>query len=49
MATALPILEVGIGIWLIIGLFIRFSAIISVILMAIFTVAITQAWMPVSR
>jgi putative oxidoreductase len=45
MATALPILEVGIGIWLIIGLFIRFSAIISVILMAIFTIAITQAWL----
>jgi putative oxidoreductase len=44
MATALPILEVGIGIWLIIGLFIRFSAVISVILMAIFTIAITQAW-----
>lgn len=44
MSTALPILEIGLGIWLIIGLFIRFSAIVSVILMAIFTIAITQAW-----
>jgi len=45
MATALPILEVGLGIWLIVGLFIRFSAIVSVVFMAIFTIAITQAWL----
>ena len=45
MATALPILEVGLGIWLIVGLFIRFSAIVSVVLMAIFTIAISQAWL----
>jgi uncharacterized membrane protein YphA (DoxX/SURF4 family) len=45
MATALPILEVGIGVWLIIGLFIRFSAVVSMVLMAIFTIAITQAWL----
>jgi uncharacterized membrane protein YphA (DoxX/SURF4 family) len=45
MATALPILEVGLGIWLIAGLFIRFSAVVSVVLMAIFTIAITQAWL----
>jgi putative oxidoreductase len=44
-ATALPILEVGIGVWLIIGLFIRFSAVVSMVLMAIFTIAITQAWL----
>jgi len=45
MVTALPILEVGIGVWLIIGLFIRFSAVVSMVLMAIFTIAITQAWL----
>jgi uncharacterized membrane protein YphA (DoxX/SURF4 family) len=45
MATALPILEVGLGIWLIVGLFIRFSAVVSAVLMAIFTIAITQAWL----
>ncbi len=45
MATALPILEVGVGIWLLIGLFTRFSAIVSMVLMAIFTIAITQAWL----
>jgi uncharacterized membrane protein YphA (DoxX/SURF4 family) len=45
MATALPILEVGVGIWLLIGLFTRFSAVVSMVLMAIFTIAITQAWL----
>jgi uncharacterized membrane protein YphA (DoxX/SURF4 family) len=44
MANALPILEVGIGVWLLIGLFTRFSAVVSMVLMAIFTIAITQAW-----
>ncbi len=45
MATALPILEVGVGIWLLIGLFTRFSAIVGMVLMAIFAIAITQAWL----
>jgi uncharacterized membrane protein YphA (DoxX/SURF4 family) len=45
MATALPVIEVGIGVWLIVGLFIRFSAVVSMVLMAIFTIAITQAWL----
>ena len=44
MARALPILEIGLGIWLLVGLFTRFSAVIATALMAIFTAAITQAW-----
>lgn len=44
MARALPILEIGLGIWLIVGLFTRFSAIVAAALMTIFTIAITQAW-----
>jgi uncharacterized membrane protein YphA (DoxX/SURF4 family) len=45
MATALPILEIGIGIWLLVGLFTRFSGIVGAVLMLIFTIAITQAWL----
>ncbi|HKP51860.1 MAG TPA: DoxX family protein [Chloroflexia bacterium] len=44
MARVLPILEIGLGIWLLVGLFTRFSAIIAAIFMSVFTVAITQAW-----
>ncbi|MEO8285866.1 MAG: MauE/DoxX family redox-associated membrane protein [Chloroflexota bacterium] len=45
MSVGLPILEVGLGIWLLIGLFVRLSAVISTGLMVIFTLAITQAWL----
>jgi hypothetical protein len=34
-----------VGIWLIVGLFTRFSGGLSAALMAVFTVAITQAWL----
>ncbi len=44
MARGLPILELGLGVWLLVGLFTRFSAVVTAILMAIFTIAITQAW-----
>jgi uncharacterized membrane protein YphA (DoxX/SURF4 family) len=45
MSVGLPILEVGLGIWLIVGLFTRFSGGLGAALMAVFTVAITQAWL----
>lgn len=45
MAVGLPILEVAIGAWLILGLFLRFSGIVGAVLMAVFTVAITSAWL----
>ena len=45
MAVGLPIVEVGLGIWLLIGLFTRFSGGLGAVLMAVFTVAITQAWL----
>ncbi len=44
MARVLPIVEIGLGIWLLVGLFTRFAAVITTLLMAIFTTAITQAW-----
>jgi uncharacterized membrane protein YphA (DoxX/SURF4 family) len=43
MAVGLPPLEVGLGVWLLAGLFTRFAAAISGALMAVFLVAITQA------
>jgi uncharacterized membrane protein YphA (DoxX/SURF4 family) len=45
MSYGLPILEVGVGAWLILGLFTRFSGAVSAVLMGIFTVAITSAWL----
>jgi uncharacterized membrane protein YphA (DoxX/SURF4 family) len=45
MAVGLPILEVALGAWLILGLFTRISGLIAAVLMAVFTVAITSAWM----
>ncbi len=45
MAVGLPILEVAIGAWLILGLFTRFSGVVGAVLMAVFTVAITSAWL----
>jgi len=44
MARVLPIVEIGLGIWLLVGLFTRFSAIVASVLLTIFTIAITQAW-----
>ena len=43
MAVGLPPLEVGLGVWLLAGLFTRFAAAISGGLMAIFLIAISQA------
>ena len=45
MSYGLPILEVALGVWLIIGLFTRFAGAVSAVLMAIFTIAITSAWL----
>lgn len=44
MADWLPALELGIGVWLIVGLFTRYAAAVSAVLLVIFTIAITQAW-----
>jgi uncharacterized membrane protein YphA (DoxX/SURF4 family) len=44
MARVLPVVEIGVGLWILFGLFTRFSAIIATALMTVFTVAITQAW-----
>lgn len=44
MASVLPPLELGVGIWILLGLFTRFSAGITALLMVIFTVAVSQAW-----
>ncbi len=45
MAVGLPPVEIGLGLWLLVGLFTRFAAAISGLLMAVFTIAITQAWL----
>jgi uncharacterized membrane protein YphA (DoxX/SURF4 family) len=44
MANVLPPIELGVGIWLLMGLFTRFSAGITAALMVVFTIAVTQAW-----
>jgi uncharacterized membrane protein YphA (DoxX/SURF4 family) len=44
MANVLPPVELGVGIWLLLGLFTRFSATITAALMVVFTIAVTQAW-----
>ena len=44
MAVGMPVLEVLLGVWILLGLFTRFSAVIAGILMIIFTIALTQAW-----
>lgn len=43
-AAALPPIELGLGIWILLGLFTRFSASITAALMVVFTIAVTQAW-----
>ncbi len=45
MAAALPPIELGVGIWILLGLFTRFSASITAVLMVVFTIAVTQAWL----
>ncbi len=45
MSVGMPILEVGLGAWLLLGLFTRFSGAASAVFMAIFTIAITSAWL----
>ena len=44
MAVGLPVIEIGLGVWLLAGLFLRFSALLSGIIMLIFLVAVIQAW-----
>jgi uncharacterized membrane protein YphA (DoxX/SURF4 family) len=44
MATVLPIVELGLGMWILAGLFTRFAASIIAGLVAVFMVAIGQAW-----
>jgi uncharacterized membrane protein YphA (DoxX/SURF4 family) len=44
MATVLPVVELGIGIWLLAGLFTRFAAALAGGMMVVFMVAIGQAW-----
>lgn len=45
MAIGMPILEVLVGVWILFGLFTRFSAVIAGAMMVIFTIALTQAWL----
>ena len=45
MAVGMPILEVLVGVWLLLGLFTRFSAALAGVMMLIFTIALTQAWL----
>src|SRR5688572_27988454 len=44
MAVGLPIIEIGLGVWLLAGLFLRFSAVLSGIIMLVFLIAVAQAW-----
>jgi uncharacterized membrane protein YphA (DoxX/SURF4 family) len=44
MATVLPIVELGIGVWLLAGLFTRFAAAVAGGMMVVFMIAIGQAW-----
>ncbi|MEO6456660.1 MAG: DoxX family protein [Chloroflexia bacterium] len=44
MAVGLPVIEIGLGVWLLAGLFLRFSALLSGIIMLVFLVAVAQAW-----
>lgn len=43
-AYALPFVEIVVGLYLLVGLFIRPAAAVSVVLMALFVVAMAQAW-----
>lgn len=45
MAVGMPVLEVLVGVWILLGLFTRFSAVIAGVMMVIFTIALTQAWL----
>jgi uncharacterized membrane protein YphA (DoxX/SURF4 family) len=44
MAVGLPPIELGLGIWLVLGLFTRFAAGACVALMLVFLTALAQAW-----
>ncbi len=44
IAVGLPIIEIGLGVWLLAGLFLRFSALLSGIIMLVFLAAVAQAW-----
>ena len=44
IAVGLPVIEIGLGVWLLAGLFLRFSAVLSGIIMFVFLAAVTQAW-----
>jgi uncharacterized membrane protein YphA (DoxX/SURF4 family) len=45
MAVGLPVIETVIGAFLLLGLFTRFSAGVGAFILAVFTVAITSAWL----
>ena len=42
-AVVMPVLEIGLGLWLLVGLFTRFSALVSGAMMVVFLVALVQA------
>jgi uncharacterized membrane protein YphA (DoxX/SURF4 family) len=44
MATVLPIIELGLGVWILAGLFTRFAAAVAGGMMVVFMIAIGQAW-----
>jgi uncharacterized membrane protein YphA (DoxX/SURF4 family) len=44
LGFVLPFIEVGLGIFLIVGIWVRFVSVISAALMLVFVVAIAQAW-----
>lgn len=44
MANVMPALELGVGVWLLLGLFTRYAAGVSGLLLLVFTIAIGQAW-----
>ena len=44
MAVGLPVIEIGLVVWLLSGLFLRVSALLSGIIMMVFLVAVMQAW-----
>lgn len=45
MSVGLPILEIALGAWILLGLFTRVSGALGAVIMAIFTIAITSAWL----
>lgn len=44
IAVGLPVIEIALGVGLLAGLFIRFSAIVSAVIMLVFLALVSQAW-----